>query len=30
MLQFFNESLSDLSDSSEEEERKNNKEIIGC
>ena len=31
MLQFVNESLSDLSDNGKEEkERKNNSEIIGC
>ena len=30
MLQFDNESISDLSDNGEEEKRKNNSEIIGC
>ena len=30
MLQFANESLSDLNDNGEEENKKNNSEIIGC
>ena len=30
MLQFANESLSDLSNNGEEEKRKNNSDIIGC